>query len=86
MSRMSRVTGDTAMREKVVRPFREWAKTVKPDGNCGMTHYPFEKLVGGLVDMQLYADYPDTTAMHEKVTDWAGKNFDRSRVPAVPKP
>jgi dipeptidyl aminopeptidase/acylaminoacyl peptidase len=47
---MSRVTGDAAMREKVVRLFTEWAKTVKPDGNCGMTHYPFEKLVGGLVD------------------------------------
>src|ERR1022692_36455 len=50
MSRMSRATGDAAMREKVVRLFTEWAKTVKPDGNCGMTHYPFEKLVGGLVD------------------------------------
>ena len=47
---MSRATGDAAMREKVVRLFTEWAKTVKPDGNCGMTHYPFEKLVGGLVD------------------------------------
>jgi dipeptidyl aminopeptidase/acylaminoacyl peptidase len=47
---MSRATGDAAMREKVVRLFTEWAKTVKPDGNCGMTHYPCEKLVGGLVD------------------------------------
>src|SRR6266403_5566373 len=67
MSRMARANADTAMREKVVRLFTEWARTVKPDGNCGMRHYPFEKLVGGLVDMQLYADFPDTTAMLEKV-------------------
>ena len=36
-----------------VKLFTEWAKTVKPDGNCGMNHYPYEKLVCGLVDMQL---------------------------------
>ncbi len=86
MSRMSRALNDAEMRDKVVRLFTEWAKTVKDDGNCGMMHYPFEKLVGGLVDMQLYAGYPDTIAMLEKVTDWAGKTFNRTRAPAAPKP
>src|SRR5450759_3515810 len=33
MSRMSRATGDTAMRDKVVRLFTEWARTVKPYSN-----------------------------------------------------
>jgi hypothetical protein len=86
MSRFSRTLNDGALREKVVRLFTEWAKTVKPDGDCGMRHYPFEKLVGGLVDMQLYADYAGTTGMLERVTDWASKNLDRTRAPAAPKP
>ena len=86
MSRFSRATGDTALRDKVIHLFTEWSKTVGPDGNCGMTHYPFEKLVCGLVDMQLYLGYSDTTAMLEKVTDWASKTFDRTRAPAAPRP
>jgi DUF1680 family protein len=85
MSRFACAMGDSALRDKVIRLFSEWSKTVKPDGNCGMMHYPFEKLVCGLVDMQLYLDY-DTTAMLERVTDWAEKNFDRTRAPAAPKP
>lgn len=86
LSRLACAANDTALREKVIYLFTEWAKTVKPDGNCGMGHYPFEKLVGGLVDMQLYLDYPDTTAMLERVTDWASRNLDRTRAPAAPKP
>ena len=86
MSRFSRTLNDAAMRDKAVRLFTEWAKTVKPDGDCGMRHYPFEKLVGGLVDLQLYADYGETTRMLERVTGWAEKNLDRTRAPAAPKP
>jgi DUF1680 family protein len=86
LSRMACASNNDALREKVVRLFTEWAKTVKPDGNCGMNHYPFEKLVCGLVDMQLYADYADTTEMLEKVTDWASRTLERTRAPAAPKP
>jgi DUF1680 family protein len=86
MSRMSRSLDDAAMREKIIYLFTEWAKTVKPDGDCGMRHYPFEKLVGGLVDMQLYAGYPGTTEMLEKVAGWASKNLDRTRAAAAPRP
>src|SRR5215470_1897204 len=86
LSRFACALGDAPLREKVIRLYIEWAKTVKPDGNCGMNHYPFEKLVGGLVDMQLYLDYAKTTAMLERVTDWASKNLDRTRAPATPKP
>src|SRR5262245_1379729 len=84
MSRIYRVTGDTALRDKAVRLFNEWAKTVKADGDCGMRHYPFEKLVCGLVDLKAYADFPDAIPMLEKVTDWAAKNFSRENVPATP--
>jgi DUF1680 family protein len=85
LSRFACATDDAALREKVIRLFTEWSKTVKPDGNCGMTHYPFEKLVCGLVDMQLYLDC-DTTAVLERVTDWASKTLDRTRAPAAPRP
>jgi DUF1680 family protein len=86
MSRFSCALEDAELRGKIAHLFEEWAKTVKPDGDCGMRHYPFEKLVCGLVDMQLYAGYPGTTAMLEKVTDWASKNLDRERAPAAPRP
>jgi hypothetical protein len=84
MSRMHRATGDAAIRDKAIRLFTEWSKTVKPDGDCGMRHYPFEKLVCGLVDMNGYADYPEAIVMLEKVVDWAAKNLSRENAPASP--
>jgi len=45
MSRMYRAAGDAAMKEKAVRLMTEFAKTVKPDGACGLRHYTYEKLV-----------------------------------------
>ncbi len=84
MARMYRATGDGAMREKAVRLVTEFAKTVKSDGDCGMRHYPFEKLVCGLVDMQLYADHADSVHLLDRLVDWASQNFDRANVPATP--
>jgi uncharacterized protein len=84
MARMYRATGDGAMREKAVRLVTEFAKTVKSDGDCGMRHYPFDKLVCGLVDMQLYADHADSIALLDRLVDWAIKNFDRAIVAATP--
>ncbi len=86
MSRFCRATDDSEMRDKAILLFTEWAKTVKPDGNCGMGHYPFEKLVGGLVDLQLYAGYDGASATLEKVVDYAIKSLDRTRAPAAPRP
>ena len=84
MSRMYRATGDTRMRDKAVTLFTEWARTVKPDGDCGMLHYPFDKLVCGLVDLQLYADHQAAVPVLEKVTDFAIARFDRSNNLADP--
>jgi hypothetical protein len=84
MSRMYKATGDDDMRKKAVRLVTEFAKTVKPDGDCGMRHYAFDKLVCGLVDLKLYAGYDDAIPMLEKVTDFAIKNFSRENVAAVP--
>jgi hypothetical protein len=71
MSRMQRSLGDNALREKCVYLADEWAKTIPADGNCRMRHYPFEKLIGGLVDLKLNADYDSGVRLMKKVTDWA---------------
>src|SRR5262245_14121027 len=85
MSRFYRASNDTAIRDKAIRLFTEWSKTVGADGNPNMRHYPFEKLVCGLVDMQLYANYPEAGRMLEKVVDYAVKNFNHDNVPATPR-
>jgi hypothetical protein len=84
MARVYRATGDGAMRDKAVRLFTEWAKTVKADGDCGMRHYPYDKLVCGLVDLQMYAGQQDAIVALEKVTGFAIKNFNRDNVLADP--
>ena len=86
MSRMYCATGDTAMRDKAVLLMREFAKTVKPDGDCGLRHYPYEKLACGLVDLKAYADFDESIPLLEKITDWASRTFDRERAPAAPQP
>jgi uncharacterized protein len=84
MSRLYRATGDARMRDKAVTLAAEWAKTVKPDGDAGMRHYPYDKLVCGLVDLQVYADYEAAIPLLEKVTDFASKTLDRSNNLADP--
>jgi hypothetical protein len=86
MSRIYRATNDTEMRDKASYLMTEFAKTVGPDGNCGMRLYPYEKLVCGLTDMYVYAGQQDAMPLLERVTDYAGKTFDRTRAPAGPKP
>jgi hypothetical protein len=86
MSRMYRATGDDAIRDKAVLLAHEWAKAVGADGNSRMGHYPFEKLVCGLVDLKLYAGCDDLSPMLEKVTESASKSLDRTREPAAPRP
>jgi hypothetical protein len=81
MARMYRATGDEALRDKGFLLFSEWAKTVKPTGDCGMNHYPFDKLVCGLVDLQRYAGYREAAAMLERVTAYAARNLERPAAP-----
>jgi hypothetical protein len=84
MARMYRATGDSRMRDKAVALVTEWTKTVKPDGDAGMRHYPFDKIVCGLVDLQLYAEYQPAIATLEKVTGFATRTLDRSNNLADP--
>src|SRR5262252_2862631 len=41
MARLYRATGDTDVRDKAARLMTEWARTIKPDGDCRMPHYAF---------------------------------------------
>ena len=86
MSRMYRATGDSDIRDKAARLMSEWAKTLGTDGNCGMNHYPFEKLVCGLVDMHVYGGHPDAMALLDKVSGWACRTFNHDNIPAAPWP
>ena len=81
MARMARATGDAAIRDKALHLFSEWAKTVKSNGDCGMNHYPFDKLVCGLVDLQRYAGHAEAGPILARVTAYANKTFDRSAAP-----
>jgi hypothetical protein len=80
MARLYRATNDAAIREKAGRLLTGWAKTLKPDGDCGMNHYPFEKLVCGLVDMHVYAGHSDALPLLVKVTSVASKRLGRKNV------
>ena len=82
MARLHRATGDGPIRDKAVRLFSEWSKTVRPNGATGMGHYPFEKLVCGLVDLKKYANHDDALPMLEKVCDFAAANLNHENVPA----
>lgn len=83
LSRLAKASSDTAVRDKAIRLFTEWSKTIGPDGNCRMGHYAFEKLVCGLVDLQQYAGYEAAGAMLDRVVDWAAKTLNRDNHPAT---
>lgn len=86
MARMFRSTGDEAMRDKAATLMTEYAKTVKPDGECSLRHYTYDKLVCGLVDMKKYADHPDAIPLLEQITSWASRTFSRQNEPAAMPP
>lgn len=83
MARLSRATGDTALRDKAIGLTAEWAKTIGPDGNARMGTYGWEKMSCGLTDLALYADYPQAFEILGRITRWARDTFDRARSPAT---
>lgn len=85
MARMSKATGDDALRHKAAFWMSEWASTIEPDGwffysrRPWQPHYIYDKTVGGLVDMASYAGRKDALTPLSRITDWAIENLDRSR-------
>ena len=51
------------------------------DGNAHMDHYPFDKLVCGLVDLARYANHPDAAKTLARMTAYADKTFQRALAP-----
>jgi len=86
MARTSLANDDKDMREKASLWVSEWGKTIGPEGNPRMGHYPYEKMVGGLLDMHHYAGHPDAIALLEKITQYAIQNLNRQRTPANREP
>jgi DUF1680 family protein len=86
MARMSSATGDGELRDKALGLFSEWTKCIPPNGDCGMGHYRYDKLVGGLVDLNLYAGNGEAVAVLERVTDFAIQNLERPEPGAIADP
>src|SRR6185312_4271568 len=86
MARLSKATGDNALRDKASNLMTEWGKTIKPDGDCRMRHYAWEKISCGLIDMHLYGGNPAAIPMLAKITDFATKNFNHENRPASKDP
>lgn len=83
MARIYKATGDTQMRDKAVRLLEGWAETIGDDGDCHMGLYAYDKTIGGLVDLKIYADI-DTLPLLKKTLDWAMRTFPTERVDATP--
>ncbi len=95
MARMQRAYGDKDLLEKAGILVSEYAKCrpgmsggggrgVGP--TAGLNHYPYEKLVGGLLDMHHYGGHPEAMALCDKITEAAVPALNRDRVPANREP
>jgi hypothetical protein len=69
MVRLSRATGDDALRAKAIALFEGWRQTIGSDGDVKMWPYAWEKLVCGLVDLHAYAGYDAALPVLEKTTE-----------------
>ncbi len=83
MARLSRATGDTALKNKALTLFAEWAKTVPASGDARMGHYAFDKIVCGLVDLARYAGHRDVIPVLARVTAHANRTFQRPQAPVA---
>ena len=75
-ARMGKLYNDEAIQAKSRNLLHEWGKTIAPDGYFGpvskpgvepVQHYPYDKLVGGLVDLAWYLDEPEALSLLERV-------------------
>ena len=77
MSRLSKATGDRALRDKAIGLFEAWVETLPANGDAGMGHYRFDKLVGGLVDLELYTGHRAASSVLSRVTASATRTLER---------
>jgi DUF1680 family protein len=86
LARMTAATGDPACKQKADTLLAEWGRCIEPDGyfyysrKPNAPHYTYEKMVGGLVDMAVYAGNRDALGYLSRITDWAIAHLDRRNV------
>jgi uncharacterized protein len=78
MARMSKATGDTALRDKAVRMMTAWAQCFEKSGQAG-AHYPFDKTFCGLLDLHLYCGVPEALPLLKRLTAAASRSLPRAR-------
>jgi uncharacterized protein len=83
MARMSKATGDTAMRDKAVRMMNAWAECFQRTKQPG-PHYPYDKTLCGLLDLYLYAGVPEARPLMAQLTAAAATSLPRARQLATP--
>jgi DUF1680 family protein len=86
LARMVAATGDPACKRKADTLLAEWGRCIERDGyfyysrKPNAPHYSYDKMVGGLVDMAVYAGNRDALRYLSRITDWAIAHLDRSNV------
>jgi DUF1680 family protein len=86
MARMQRATGDKDLLAKAGILVSEYAKSWRDLPTSRLAHYPYEKVVGGLLDMHHYGGHPEALPLCDKITEAAAASFNRDRVPANREP
>jgi DUF1680 family protein len=84
MARMAKAGEDYAMRDKAARLMHAWSETFAARPRASK-HYPFDKMVCGLLDMHLYTGNPDALPLLKKLTETARTQLGRTRSLASPK-
>jgi DUF1680 family protein len=90
-ARMYAITGEERLRTKAKTLLREWGKTIGANGyfyysaNCNAFHYTYDKMVGGLVDLYVFAELNEALTHLKTITRWADANLSRQRNPATPE-
>jgi DUF1680 family protein len=89
-ARLAASTGDAEVRHRALYLMHEWGKTISDDGSYGYkegqgSHYDYDKMVGGLVDMYEYLGSDEAIEYLDRITDWAEKNLTRTNEYALPR-
>ena len=89
MARLWRASGDTQLKEKATALMLAWGESFAKDSkpyyseSYVASHYPFDKTVCGLVDMDHYVCAPEARPLLERLVDWGTTNLGRGRHPAT---
>ncbi|WP_439593036.1 beta-L-arabinofuranosidase domain-containing protein [Microbacterium sp.] len=78
--------GDARAAQKVKALVRGWAEVFEKDPVLLMQHYPFDKVVGGLVDVAAFVDDDLALPLLSRMVDIAESTLSRVNIPAAAWP